>query len=206
MVINVMRIGLDIDDTISNTNFILMKYAYKYNEEHGNRQLIKYNTNDFSEVFGWNDDEVYSFFRTYYLNALEEIEPKYGVKEVLEKLRKEGHEIIFITVRNDRECGGENKAHRLTTKWFKKYNIPFDELHFDIKDKKTFCKEHNINVFMDDSIKTVLAVKELGIETFIAMNDFNLDFKDEKIINVYNMNQFYKEINSILEKSNEVIE
>ena len=59
-----MRIGLDIDDTISNTHAILMKYALKYNKEHGNKPLLKYNTNDFSEVFGWSPEEVNSFFRT----------------------------------------------------------------------------------------------------------------------------------------------
>lgn len=192
-----MRVGLDIDDTISNTNFVLMKYAFRYNEEHGNKKLLKYNTNNFSEVFGWNDDEVNHFFRTYYLEALKEIEPKFNVKEVLNELRKKGHKIIFITVRNDRECAGENEARRLTLDWFKKYKIPFDELHVDIKDKKDFCQKYNIDVFMDDSVRTVLAVKELGINTFIAMNDFNLDFKDESIKNIYNMNQFLQEVNKI---------
>ena len=50
---------------------------------------------------------------------------------------------------------------------------------------------------MDDSIKTVSAVKELGIKTFIAMNNFNLDFKDDKIINIYNMDQFFQEITNL---------
>jgi len=194
---DIMRIGLDIDDTISNTNFVLMKYAFKYNEEHGNKELLKYNTNDFSKVFGWSDDEVYTFFRTYYLSALEEIEPKYGVKEVLSKIKELGHEIIFITVRNDRECAGENEARRITLEWFEKYGIPYDELHVDIKDKKKFCQENNIDVFIDDSVKTVLSVKELGIKTFIAMNDFNLDFKDDQITNIYNMNQFLQEISKL---------
>ena len=56
------RIGLDIDDTICNTHFILMKYAFKYNKEHGNKPLLKYNTNNFGEVFGWSAEEVNDFF------------------------------------------------------------------------------------------------------------------------------------------------
>ncbi len=192
-----MRIGLDIDDTITNTHFILMKYAYKYNLEHGNKPLLKYNTNNFSEVYGWNPDEVNSFFRTYYLDALKEIEPKYNVKEILGKLKEEGHQIIFITVRNDRECAGENEARRITLDWFKKYEIPFDELHVDIQDKKTFCEENNIDVFMDDSVRTVSAFKTTGITTLIAMNCFNLDFKDEKITNIYNMNELYNKIHEL---------
>ena len=192
-----MRIGLDIDDTISNTHIVLMKYALKYNKEHGNKPLLKFNTNNFAEVYGWTGEEVNDFFKTYYLEALKEIEPKYNVKEILNKLREEGHEIIFITVRNDRECGGENEARRITLDWFQKYEIPFDELHVDIQDKKTFCQENNIEVFMDDSIKTISAVKTLGIHTFAAMNCFNLDFHDNEITNIYNWNEFYQKIQEL---------
>ena len=67
---NNKKIGLDIDDTICNTNFVLMKYAIKYNKEHGNKPMLKYNTNNFGEVFGWSNEEVNDFFRTYYLDAL----------------------------------------------------------------------------------------------------------------------------------------
>lgn len=191
------RIGLDIDDTICNTNFVLMKYALKFNKGHGNRPLIKYNTNNFGEVFGWNDEEVYTFFRTYYLDALKEIEPKFNTKEVLSKLREEGYEIVFITVRNDRECAGVGEARRITLGWFSKYGIPFDELHVDIQDKKSFCEDNNIDIFMDDSIGTVSKVKETGISTFIAMNDFNLDFNDEEITNVYSMDDFYNKVHEL---------
>ncbi len=189
-----MKIGLDIDDTICNTNFILMKYAYRFNNENTKKELLKYNTNDFSEVFGWNNDDVNSFFKKYYLKALEEIEPKFNVKEVLTNLRKQGHKIIFITIRNDKECAGENEAYRITSEWLNKYEIPYDELHVGISDKKDFCKTNNIDVFIDDSEKNCRAVSELGIKTFIAMNSFNLDFKDDNIDNVYSMSEFYNKI------------
>ena len=191
------RIGLDIDDTICNTNFVLMKYAFKYNKEHDNKPLLKYNTNNFGEVFGWSNEEVNDFFRTYYLDALKEIEPKFRVKEVLSKLREEGYEIVFITVRNDRECAGEGETKRITLEWFEKYGIPFDELHVDIQDKKSFCEEHDIDIFMDDSVKTVTKVKGIGMDTFIAMNDFNLDFSDDEITNVYSMDDFYNKIHKL---------
>ena len=189
-----MRIGLDIDDTICNTHFVLMKYAYKYNKENDNKKLLKYNTNDFSKIFGWNKDEVNSFFKTYYLEALKEIEPKYNVKEVLNNLRTKGHEIIFITIRNDNECGGHNEANRITKEWLEKYEIPYDKLHVGIFDKKAFCKENHIDVFIDDSEKNCISVSELGIKTFIAMNSFNLEFSSEKVTNIYSMRDFYNEI------------
>ena len=194
---NQKRIGLDIDDTICNTHFVLMKYAFKYNKEHGDKPLLKYNTNNFGEVFGWSAEEVNAFFRTYYLDALKEIEPKFNVREVLSKLREEGYEIVFITVRNDRECAGEGEAKRITLAWFEKYGIPFDELYVDIQDKKTFCQEHNIDIFIDDSVRTVTNLKDTGIDTFIAMNDFNLDFTDNNITNVYSMDDFYNKVHAL---------
>ena len=192
-----MRIGLDIDDTISDTHVVLMKYAFKYNLDHGNKPLLKYNTNNFGEVFGWTPEEVNDFFRTYYLTALKEIKPKFGVKEVLTKLREEGNEIVFITVRNDRECAGFGEARRITLEWLEEYEIPFDELNVDIQDKKAFCEEHDIDVFMDDSVRTVTKVKTIGIDTYIAMNCFNLDFHDEEITNIYNFDQFYEEVHKL---------
>ncbi len=189
-----MRIGLDIDDTICNTHFILMKYALKYNAEHGNKPLLKYDTNDFSKVFGWSDDEVYTFFRTYYLDALKEIEPKFGVKEALENLKKAGHEIIFITIRNDKECAGEGEARRITEEWLKKYEIPYDELYTAVFNKKECCQKAKIDIFVDDSEKNCLAVSELGIKTFIAMNCFNQTFENDKIGKIYSMNDLYDAI------------
>ena len=174
-----------------------MKYAYKYNKEHGNKPVLKYNTNNFGEVFGWSDEEVNNFFRTYYLDTLKEIEPKYNTKEVLTKLREEGYKIIFITIRNDRECLGEGEAKRITIEWLNKYEIPYDELYVDVQNKELFCKEHGIDIFMDDSIRTVSKVKDLGITTFLAMNDFNLDFFDDNIINVYSMNDFYNKVKAL---------
>ena len=199
-----MRIGLDIDDTICNTNEVLMKYAHRYNAEHGNKPLLKSATNNFAEVFGWNDNEVYTFFRTYYLVALKEIFPKENVKEVLSKLKAEGNEIFFITVRNDRECGGEGEACRITTEWFNKYDIPYDKIYYDVYDKATFCKEHNIDAFMDDSTKTVRLVSSEGIRTFIAMNNFNADFEDSDITKIYSLNEFYEEIHLLQDLKNKL--
>jgi uncharacterized HAD superfamily protein len=198
-----MRLGFDIDDTICNTHFVLMKYAIKYNNEHGNKPLLKYDTNDFSQVFGWNSDEVNNFFRTYYLDALKEIEPKFGVKEAFTKLKEMGHEIIFITIRNDRECTprGEalrtGEARRITEEWLNEYGIPYDELYVDISNKGQCCIEHNIDLFMDDSEKHCLAVSSLGITTFMAMNCFNLSFQNDKIEKIYSMKNLCEAIEKL---------
>lgn len=148
-----MKIGIDIDDTITNTNFVLMKYAFKYNDEHGKRRLLKYNTNNFSEVFGWSLEETNDFFKSYYLEALKEIEPRYNTREIISKLRDDGNKIIFITYRNDKECNGKGEAYRVASEWLRKYNIPYDELNVDVSDKTNFCLDNQVDVFIDDNIR-----------------------------------------------------
>ena len=194
---SIKKIGLDIDDTITNTHVVLMKYAIKYNMEHENKPLIKYNTNNFGEAFNWSDEEVENFFRTYYLDALNEIEPKANAKEVLTKLKSEGYEIIFVTIRNDRECGGENEAKRITLEWLNKYDIPFNELHVGIFDKKKFCLENSIDVFMDDSINTINNIKDTNIKTLLAMNIYNNDYQDDNVTNIYSMDELYNVIHEL---------
>ena len=190
-----MKIGIDIDDTITNTNFLLMKYAFKYNNEHDKRKLIKYNTNNFSEVFGWSYDETNDFFRTYYLDALKEIEPRYNTSEILNNLKKDGHKIVFITYRNDRECNGKGEAYRITSEWMKKYRIPYDEINVDVSDKAKFCLDNKIDIFIDDSIRYCEEVSNLGIRTMMAMTSFNLDYSNAKIVKFYNLSELYDCIN-----------
>lgn len=188
-----MRIGLDIDDTITNTHSVLMKYAIKYNKEKiGRNELLNYNTNNFMEAFNWTFEEMNNFFDTYYLESLNYIEPKEFVKEVLTKLRNLGHKIVFITVRNDKECKGGKEALRITTEWLNKYEIPYDELNMSIKDKKEFCKNNNIDIFVDDSEKHCKGVSELGIKTYIMDNFFNKNILD--IARVFDLNDLYLKI------------
>ena len=194
-----MRIGLDIDDTICNTNEVLMKYAAKYNSEHGNKPLLNPNTNNFSLVYGWSEEETYNFFRAYYLEALKEIIPKPDVKEILTKLKEEGNEIDFITARKDIECGGAGEAYRITKEWLDKYEIPYDNLYLNVKNKAIFCIEHEIDIFMDDAEKNVKIVKYTGIKTYMAMNNFNMNFKDEDITNIYSMNEFYEKVHDLIQ-------
>lgn len=190
-----MKIGMDIDDTICNTHAVLIKYAQKYSKENFGRNIVKYNSNNFSEVLGCNYDEMGKFYRKYYTTALKEIIPFYGTKEILTKLKEEGHQVHFITVRNDRECDGS--AYDITRKWLIKYQIPYDSLNVNINDKKTFCKDNNIDIFIDDSVSTCEKVFELGIRVYLSNAAFNIEYNNDKIIRVENMPDFLNKIQDI---------
>lgn len=190
-----MRIGLDIDDTICDTHQVLIKYANKYSKEVLHKELSRYDSNNFMEVLDCSFGEMVRYYDMYYTIALKEIMPKYYAKEVLEELIKEGHEIVFITIRNDKECKGS--AKEITEEWLAKYEIPYNELYTEIFDKKKCCQENNIDVFVDDSEKNCIQVSELGIKTYLANAIFNLNFEDKNIERVENMLELKEKINEI---------
>lgn len=52
----------------------------------------------------------------------------------------------------------------LSYNYLQKNGICFDKLYISGGTKKEFCEKENIDVFIDDSIRNCLCVKELGID------------------------------------------
>ena len=92
-----MNIGIDIDDTITETySTIIPMVAVKYDLDLGDliRTKPSYKTLEKSLV-------NYDSFMAEYFPTMAKIVPlKKDVIEVLNKLRNDGHKIIFITARN----------------------------------------------------------------------------------------------------------
>ena len=86
-----MIIGLDVDDTMTNTSELLIEYAEKH-FNNSDKNLIRSILNP-----KMADKEIYDF----YCKHLQEIMMKYTLKEnckeVIDRLRLKGHKIIIIT-------------------------------------------------------------------------------------------------------------
>lgn len=75
-----------------------------------------------------------------------DLKPIHGGVETLQKLHKQGHEIIIITARHMKTCNGDQskviaKIGKITLDWLEKYSIPFDEIHFG---------KPNTDIYIDD--------------------------------------------------------
>ena len=92
-----MKIAIDIDDTIANTNELLYVYADKYDklykEGHG---IIDKDCYKFNGMYDWTEEDRLDFLKTYMVEVFKKVDVKEHVREVISKLRKDGHEIIFI--------------------------------------------------------------------------------------------------------------
>lgn len=193
-----MVIGIDIDDTTVVTVESMVKYGDKYDTEVLNREAKKDNLGRIKDryymkaLYGWTEEEKFAFFDMYYKNVLEECYPLPNASEIINRLKQEGNEIIFITARltNIKNCETEN----ITKETFRKYNIPYDKLIMNVDDKLKFCKENDVEVFIEDSYETCKNLQENGIKAFLMTTKMNRNIVDDKIERVSSWDEVYEKI------------
>lgn len=193
-----MVIGIDIDDTTVVTVESMVKYGDKYDTEVLNREAKKDNLGRIKDryymkaLYGWTEEEKFAFFDMYYKNVLEECYPLPNASEIINRLKQEGNEIIFITARltNIKNCETEN----ITKETFRKYNIPYDKLIMNVDDKLKFCKENDVEVFIEDSYETCKNLQENGIKAYLMTTKMNRNIVDDKIERVSSWDEVYEKI------------
>ncbi len=196
-----MRIGIDIDDTTLVTVKSMLKYADKFDIEelghkgtNNNLGLIK-NRYYLKALYGWDDETKFSFFDKYYKNVLEECIPFTTSPEIIRKLKSEGHEIYFITARltNIKDCDVES----ITKKTFNKYNIPYDKLIVNAKDKLKSSLDNKIDLFIEDSYETCKELENYGIKTMLVTTKMNENIEDNTVIRVNNWDEIYNKVSEM---------
>lgn len=197
-----MKIGIDIDDTTFLTVKAMIKYADKFEEERVGKitnkdsfGLIK-NRYYLESLYGWDKETKFAFFDKYYKNVLEECTMLPNANKVIQKLKKEGNSIHFITARlmNIKNCDTET----ITKESLENFNIPYDSLDLHIRDKLTFCKENEIDVMIEDSYETCKELVDNGIQSILMTTKMNCDIETKEIARVNNWDEIYQEIRKII--------
>ncbi len=190
-----MKIGIDIDDTTVFTVKPMIKFADIFDKEILKR---KGNNNNFGEIknryyleqlYGWNEETKYKFFDLYYKNVLEECELIKDADSVINKLKKLGNEIFFVTARltNIKRCD----TKQITIDTLNKNNILYDKLILNAKDKLRVCKEYGIEMFIEDSYETCVELEQNGIKTFLMSTKMNKDIKTKTVERVNSWLELY---------------
>lgn len=196
-----MNIGIDIDDTISDTYETQFNVAQHYTINVLKRDGKIKELNDLTTHFynkylhSWTDEEEMEFFTKYYKECLEKIRPKMYAKEIIDTLKEEGHKIYLITARFD---WADTKAYDVTKKWLEDNKINYDKLIINAQDKGKIAKENNIDIFFDDSYENCKKLLEAGIKTYLMDSRVNRGIKeDEKIERIYSWPHFYQKISQV---------
>lgn len=194
-----MKIGIDIDDTISETFETLLPYSQKYTIEDLKKESKIYIKDEYANHFyivymnGWNEKEATDFWSKYYGEILKKVNIKKFASEVINKLKLEGHKIYLITARWDIP---NDNIQEITKQWLIENNVEYDELIINASDKLKLIKEKNIDIFIDDSFNNCKSIAEnSNAKVYMMTSRVNGSFEDENIKRVYSWPEVYDLIN-----------
>ena len=197
-----MKIGIDIDNVLSNFNEVLLNDYLEHDKTLNNSGII-HKDEYIRKMFDWD----LSYEQDYYKTNIERIAslftPIKDSSKYVNKLKEEGNEIYIISGRDN---GEYSDPYNMTINWLKEYDIPYDKLiltdAYKHQEKADLCKEIGIDVMIDDSINVCTKCSENDIECILFETPFN---KNENRFNkLKNWEEVYnyisnKKINVILD-------
>ena len=167
-----MRIGIDIDNCISNFDDVLLEEYIKHDKELRNTGIINDKPYHITVgMFDWSKEENDEFYYNNIQRIAMSLKPLNNAKEVIDKLKADGNEIYIITSRDNGEYVNPEK---MTREWLEKYDIYFDKLILTGRHEKgPICKENNIDIMIEDSIKNCEDIENNGVKCYIMDTRYN---------------------------------
>jgi len=195
-----LKIGIDIDGVLTDIEQWQIDYGSKYFYEQYNLVIKNYKGYETCEVFDVDvklDEEFWNiYFKDYSIN----IESRKFAGEVIDKLKKDGHEIYIITARGsflsnslDVISIDENKS--IVLNWLKNNGINYDKIIFSPEDKLEICKENSVDLMIEDKPKNINEISTV-IPVICFHANYNEECKGENIYRCYSWYDIYYLIKS----------
>lgn len=173
-----MRIGIDIDNTLTDIEDKLTKaakeYAMSLNKSILDGKYIINDTNNdgniYQTLFGFNYKELKYFLGEIQENITDNAIPRTDAVRYVNKLKEDGNEIYIITARDSEFHKDPYNQSKI---WLDKNNINYDNLIVNARDKAKVCLENKIDILIDDSISNCNNVANVGIKTILIGNKLN---------------------------------
>lgn len=182
-----MRIGIDIDDVITDTSGTMSKYILKYDKD---KKIVPY----LVEIMrGEIPDIAKQFLEDNALKIFSSANVKDNAQIIISKLLNDGNEIYIITSRGEKNYKGSKK---LTLDFLKNNNIKYTKLILNCFEKAKICKENNIDILIDDSVKYCEDYKKIGGQSILFTSEINKSINTD-IQRVDNWKELYNKINEI---------
>lgn len=177
-----MRIGLDIDGVVIDSEKTFRVYEEIYACLELNKKIINREEGKYQQRYDWTEKEKDTFNKKYLLKGAQESHLMPGFLPVFKLLKEQGHEFIAITARGGFIPEMKDDALRVLNE----NNIKLDGYHFHILDKLKICKQENIDIMIDDDYRIIESIANSGIKT-LYFRDTNLKkLKENKYIHEVN--------------------
>lgn len=196
------NIGIDIDNTVSDTIETWMCFTEKILKEQGitpKRKLGIFSTTDAFGIERGSELHKLVKLKNQELNKTNWKDYKVikGAKKNLQKLKKLGYRLIFISARSDNYFGD---AYKISKDWFDFVGIPYDKIICNCEDKGLACKNENINILIDDGLQYCEMAVKNGCKAiyFDDENQITKQSGENNNINVYVCKSWDEIFNQIL--------
>lgn len=190
-----MRIGIDLDGVVFNTEMLWATYAELHDcIELKRNSIVNKKATKVQDKYDWTDDEL-NYFLDKYIDIYEfDLMP--GAKEVLELLKKEGHELIIITARGT--LANSKSETKIAQDILLKEKIKYDKIYWGQKDKVKTCLKENIDIMIDDNYEICKMLSNANIKSlYFHSLGRNSILDDSNIVEVYNWGEVYRNISII---------
>ena len=199
-----MRIGIDIDNVISNFNEELLKEFQIHDKDLRNSGITdkeKYITRG---MFDWSQEEIDEFYH----NNIEKIANNLKVidkaPEYIKRLKDDGHVIYIVSGRDN---GEYSKPKEMTEEWLEKYNIVYDKLRltnaYSSTEKAKICTDNDIDIMIDDSARICLEIDKTRTKALLMDTPYNRT--ENTLTRVHNWEEIYEFIMNFKRKKINVI-
>ena len=190
-----MKIGVDLDGVVFNTEMLWFTYAELYDcIELNKNSIVNKEEARVQEKYNWSESEINKFFEKY--ADIEEFDIMPGAKEVINLLKKEGHELVVITARGS--IANQKLGSSIAAKKLEQEGIEFDKYYWKQQEKLETCKKEKIDVMIDDNYNVCEALSKENIPViyFHSLNRKHFKEKDG-LKEVSNWGEVYRYIKTL---------
>lgn len=179
-----MRIGVDIDGVVSDSYRAWVKEM----NQHFGTNILELKNYDMHLDFGVSWEEMGQYFDDNVARLFDIPDPVAGAKEGIEKLLREGHEVVYVTARSLDE-------EEYTVRWMKKHKIPHEQILFtSFKCKVEYALQWQLEIFLEDFLGNAQAISEAGIPVLLLNASYNQGELPSGIIRCKDWHQILTEI------------
>ena len=193
-----MKIAIDIDDTLTKVDRVTP--AQRFITENGmSYQLVNPDAHAIREIFDWTQEEVMRFIWAGGYKTFSEAPAREGASKTIQAWRAAGHYITILTARDGDWFSGPVELSR---EQLDKNKIPYDEIVVGVYEKGAYCKEHGIEVLIEDNFEICKIAQELGVKAVMFLDKHNMERKDEITYTVSSWEQAASIVEQILSSEN----
>lgn len=166
-----MRIGLDVDNVILDFDRGMFNAMLLEDKNKRNKGIINKNADYFlSGMFDWSDSEINDFMNGNTERIARTLEPLEGAKYYMDKLLKEGHELILIS---NRAYPHYKEPFLTTATTLKNNQIYYTKLVItETNDKSSACLLNKIDILVDDRATNCYLAMKNNVKCYLMRSRY----------------------------------